>query len=314
MEITVLAVGAYLAAAVLAAKYLLILPQRQDLPVLLSAFVFIFLLFWPVWAPIVAFHRIRARRAEPAYLAKLEELEGLIAQDKALRMQIDELLEQLAVSRNDSQISELLADLAAKTRTRQDTHRRSAEAGEEARSILVGNLQWSRLGLPVIPRIDFREESQPRDSGGVSRIRLYLSSNSEEGDDWNLASASRSLREHLYGLARPDSDGTPALFPSLHKYKLESPARSRSWETVITSSFRKSLRRANDDIEERAMAAIEELLVNPLRPRGNTIRRLTGAHKGLWRYRIGDFRLIYQPLVEQGELRLISLTHRSQAY
>ena len=313
MEIPVLAVAAYLAAMVLAARYLLVLPSGQEVSVGMGALLVIFLLFWPVWAPVVAFHRLKARRAEPAYLERIAELDGLIAQDEALGLQIDELLEQLAVAGDDPQTLDLLADLAARTQAREDTRDRAAEVRKDARDIRSRGLQWSSPGLPEISTINFQEEAEPHNTEGVSRVRLHLSSDTDEGDDWDLEPASRRLREHLLGLFLPVPDGPPLSYPSI-KYKRATPARSKSWETVITSSFRKSLRRAGNDIEQRTMTAIEELVINPVEPRGNTIKRLAGNRKGLWRYRIGDFRLIYQPLVEQGELRLISLTHRGQAY
>ena len=41
--------------------------------------------------------------------------------------------------------------------------------------------------------------------------------------------------------------------------------------------------------------AIVEICTDPVSPRGNTIKRLTGEMSGYWRYRLGDFRLVYRP-------------------
>jgi len=99
-----------------------------------------------------------------------------------------------------------------------------------------------------------------------------------------------------------------------NRYSRPSPARSRTWEAVFTSSFKRSLKKVGTDIEEKAIAAIADLLANPVEPQGSKIMPLKGNYKGLWRCRIGDFRLLYLPIPEEGELRLISLTHRSDTY
>jgi mRNA interferase RelE/StbE len=44
------------------------------------------------------------------------------------------------------------------------------------------------------------------------------------------------------------------------------------------------------------------------------IRRLTGPLAGQWRYRVGDWRVIYQVHNEERVVTVLLIVHRSQAY
>lgn len=60
---------------------------------------------------------------------------------------------------------------------------------------------------------------------------------------------------------------------------------------------------------------IEDKVTNYLtqEPRSNS-KALSGKHKGLWRYRVGDYRIFY--VIEEVEKTLIitNIDHRSKAY
>jgi hypothetical protein len=49
-------------------------------------------------------------------------------------------------------------------------------------------------------------------------------------------------------------------------------------------------------------------------PIGDTIKPLTGDLRGLWRYRIGDARLVYFPQIEFRKITLISFGGRGGIY
>ena len=63
-----------------------------------------------------------------------------------------------------------------------------------------------------------------------------------------------------------------------------------------------------------ALEAITEINLSPTTPQGNTIKPLKYDKKGKWRYRNGDFRLIYFPDVKKGEILLISFGSRGSSY
>ena len=78
-----------------------------------------------------------------------------------------------------------------------------------------------------------------------------------------------------------------------------NPERSRKgvnggWQFAALSKFRKDVWR-EPRLFERVANAIVEICKDPMTPRGNTIKRLTGDLRGYWRYRLGDFRLFYRP-------------------
>lgn len=48
-------------------------------------------------------------------------------------------------------------------------------------------------------------------------------------------------------------------------------------------------------------------------PRGNS-KLLTGGHKGLWRYRVDDYRIFYEINEVEKTITIASIDHRSKAY
>lgn len=65
----------------------------------------------------------------------------------------------------------------------------------------------------------------------------------------------------------------------------------RTWSFSVTARFQSDARRAI----EAAVSAVIEICRAPMTPRDNKIRRLEGHQGRLWRYRLGDLRLVYEP-------------------
>lgn len=67
------------------------------------------------------------------------------------------------------------------------------------------------------------------------------------------------------------------------------------WHFATTRQFERDLRR-RQDIYSRVLVAANEICRDPLTPRSKIVKPLPNFHlPGAWRYRIGDFRLIYVP-------------------
>lgn len=66
------------------------------------------------------------------------------------------------------------------------------------------------------------------------------------------------------------------------------------WLFAMTDEFRKAINKIDRKLQGRILEAIQELCKNPIELKGDTIKPLKGELDGLWRYRIGDFRLVYQ--------------------
>lgn len=86
------------------------------------------------------------------------------------------------------------------------------------------------------------------------------------------------------------------------------------WSIGMSSTFRKSIAHLDKNLQGRALEALAVLCDAPLTPRSDTVRRLEGDLIGFWRYRIGDYRLIYHPIVARKTIILVEFTSRGEAY
>ncbi len=75
-----------------------------------------------------------------------------------------------------------------------------------------------------------------------------------------------------------------------------------------------SIKKIDMNLRGRILVAITDINLSPTTSQGDTIKPLTADKKGFWRYRIGDYRLIYQPVEKLREILLISFSSRGSAY
>ena len=102
--------------------------------------------------------------------------------------------------------------------------------------------------------------------------------------------------------------------PKINMSKKISPISPNRWGFVITEQFMSSIKKIDRKLEGRILEAIIQLSSHPTTPQGDTIKPLTADKKGYWRYRIGDYRLIYKPVEKFQEFLLISFAARGSAY
>jgi mRNA-degrading endonuclease RelE of RelBE toxin-antitoxin system len=88
----------------------------------------------------------------------------------------------------------------------------------------------------------------------------------------------------------------------------------RAWRLIITENFMSSIKKIDMNLRGRILVAITDINLSPTTSQGDTIKPLTADKKGFWRYRIGDYRLIYQPVEKLREILLISFSSRGSAY
>lgn len=89
----------------------------------------------------------------------------------------------------------------------------------------------------------------------------------------------------------------------------------RTWLFTFTSQFEKGLSKIGDKKKEgRILEAIRKISKNPLHSSGNTQKPLTKELKGKWRYRIGKYRLIYYPDIENQVVHLLFIGARENIY
>jgi mRNA interferase RelE/StbE len=89
-------------------------------------------------------------------------------------------------------------------------------------------------------------------------------------------------------------------------------AKEEVWEVVLTRPAKRVYEKASKDTRQRLDNCFDDLEQNPLY--GANIRPLTGQLKGLLRYRVGDWRVIYRRLEEAQRVEIIAILPRGDAY
>jgi superfamily I DNA/RNA helicase/mRNA-degrading endonuclease RelE of RelBE toxin-antitoxin system len=86
-----------------------------------------------------------------------------------------------------------------------------------------------------------------------------------------------------------------------------------SYLLAMKDTFRADFVRLNRDVQKRASTAMEELEQDPITSRGNTIKKLR-HHEKMWRYRIGDYRLVHAAYPDKHLVQLIAIGPRGEIY
>ncbi len=78
-------------------------------------------------------------------------------------------------------------------------------------------------------------------------------------------------------------------------------------EIIERRSFKKGLRSLSEEYKQRVIRAIGELSRNP-----RLGEKLRGRYEGLWRYRVGKYRIIYDHV--PCRIILLVIEHRETVY
>ncbi|WP_049638437.1 type II toxin-antitoxin system RelE/ParE family toxin [Methylophilus sp. TWE2] len=87
-----------------------------------------------------------------------------------------------------------------------------------------------------------------------------------------------------------------------------------AWAIAFTPTFLKSIANIDKKLQGRILLAITELSEDPIALVGDTKKPLVGEQKGLWRYRVGDYRLIYEPNEQTSKVVLLEFAARGSVY
>ena len=85
-----------------------------------------------------------------------------------------------------------------------------------------------------------------------------------------------------------------------------------AWTSKLSSAATKAMRALDKPVARRIAQELETVsALDDPRSRG---KALTGAFAGLWRYRVGDYRIVCD--IEDGELvvLVVDVAHRSRIY
>ncbi len=88
--------------------------------------------------------------------------------------------------------------------------------------------------------------------------------------------------------------------------------KEKIWEIILTKPAVKIYDKSNKVMQKRLDRCFEALEKNPLY--GSNIMPLTGKLKGLYRYRVGDWRIIYRLFKEDMIVEIIAILTRGDAY
>jgi len=84
------------------------------------------------------------------------------------------------------------------------------------------------------------------------------------------------------------------------------------FEIELTAEAERQYRSLDDRMARRINRAIDALAENPLF--GPNIIKLRGQYSGLYRYRVGSYRIIYSVDVKERIVTIRSIIRRSRAY
>jgi mRNA-degrading endonuclease RelE of RelBE toxin-antitoxin system len=114
----------------------------------------------------------------------------------------------------------------------------------------------------------------------------------------------------------------PIFHPSNHKKCKEVFETCRDWDINhrytlerLPSKVENFIKRLNQDTQRRIDAAFEYICQSPFRHENpTTIKRFRGKKRGLYRYRIGDIRFIYQVDRSKTSIRILQIDNRGDIY
>lgn len=89
-------------------------------------------------------------------------------------------------------------------------------------------------------------------------------------------------------------------------------AKEKTWEIILTRPAEKVYDKSPKDMQQRLDNCFEELEKNPFY--GSNIQPLTGQLKGLYRCRVGDWRVIYRLFKEKRIVEIVAILPRGDAY
>ena len=86
------------------------------------------------------------------------------------------------------------------------------------------------------------------------------------------------------------------------------------WKMSVLRRFEKDCRKVDRKLQERAKEALSAIWNDPMAPNGDTKKPLDGNLSGMWRYRIGDYRVVYRPDSNSRTIIIIAFGPRQEIY
>lgn len=86
------------------------------------------------------------------------------------------------------------------------------------------------------------------------------------------------------------------------------------WHFGFSKRFVQEAQQLDKNMQGRIFTAMTKIAEAPMQPVGDTVKPLSENLEGLWRFRIGDYRLIYFPESAQRRITLVAIASRGSVY
>jgi mRNA-degrading endonuclease RelE of RelBE toxin-antitoxin system len=94
----------------------------------------------------------------------------------------------------------------------------------------------------------------------------------------------------------------------------EDENKNLPWSISLSHNFVKETSTIDRKLQGRVLESLVQIAGEPMALRGDTQKPLTGDLKGLWRRRLGDYRLIYRPDQKSRRIYCLSFSARGETY
>jgi mRNA interferase RelE/StbE len=285
-------------------------------------------ILWPLWAPFVVGSALVARfsaiKDKKLLVGLLRERSAIEQEYMRWNAEIARLSDTLAGADSGADPEQLLHDMEAALQARtavgpeHDIYERIRAIYSRHREIY--NRDSELGGEPPPPWIRRAVAARTQAVGSPEVRALEFTFLSFDGRGRRLCISASEIETELLDLVTPTppaeklaTDDTPVALDDGVRFSLMEPEREE-WEMLFSPSFKKSVQTLDKKLQGRILHAIVEVLDNPVTPRGDTVKPLTSGMKGMWRYRIGDYRLLYLPKPDIHKIVFIDVASRGRVY
>jgi len=87
-----------------------------------------------------------------------------------------------------------------------------------------------------------------------------------------------------------------------------------NWKVVVNSAFKRAYRKLTSSMQDEIVPCLEAIMLNPMNLTVGKCRPLSNDKKGLWRYRVGNYRILYAPIASKHLIIFVDVTTRDKVY
>jgi mRNA-degrading endonuclease RelE of RelBE toxin-antitoxin system len=155
--------------------------------------------------------------------------------------------------------------------------------------------------------------------GAISWVFDYkvFKNKSSSAEQVRISTKLADIEEFLLDVPRVLYSAAPGTRFSLGSgaaFRTKSREEVQDWQSIFTNDFKKSVKQMDKNLQGRVFSAILEILESPLTLKGDTLKPLSADLKGAWRYRLGDYRLVYFPNSEGKKVVFLDIASRGGVY